>query len=84
MSDKRQATIHIGKARKDGKYPVKIRYPGAPNAFGGYYPDKYFNKLFTADKIQEYQANLYDISNESGDSFTLKAYKDGEYYTVTV
>ena len=84
MLEERKPSIVIGKQRRDGKYPVKINYPGEPNMFGGRYPDKWFNKLFTADKIESYQANLYDITNNSGHTFTLEAYKDGEYYNVTI
>lgn len=43
-----------GPMRRDGKYPVRIVYPGAPNMFGGYYHDTVYNKLFTAEKCIEY------------------------------
>lgn len=70
--------------RKDGKYPTKIMYPGEPNMFGGYYPSKFFNKLYTRERIESYQSNLYDITNNSGHTFTLQGYNDGEYYDVTI
>ena len=56
-----------GRVRRDGKYPVTYQYPGAPNAFGGYYPDKYFNKLVTREKlvadIETYTARKWTVEN---------------------
>ena len=40
--------------RRDGKYKVTVAYDGSPNAFGGFYPGKRFNKLYTAAQIKEY------------------------------
>lgn len=35
--------------RKDGRWPVQFFYPGAPNAFGGFYPGKTINKVLKPD-----------------------------------
>lgn len=39
--------------RKDGKFNVRFNYEGGPNAFGGFYPGKSFNKLKTKEQINE-------------------------------
>ena len=63
----------IGKQRKDGKYPVRIFYRGEPNAFGGFYPGKVFNKLFTRDKIEGYSLYSGDtLVNNSGHGFNFE------------
>lgn len=65
--------ITIGKQRRDGKFPVRIAYRGEPNAFGGFYPTKVFNKLFTRDKIEEYSLYSEDtLTNNSGQTFEFK------------
>lgn len=64
----------IGKKRKDGKYPVRIAYRGGANAFGGFYPDRVFNKLFTRSKIESYTIYPEDVLiNESGEGFIFAA-----------
>jgi hypothetical protein len=47
----------LSKKRKDGKYKIKLSFDGAPNAFGGFYPDKSFTKLYTRERIQEVLEN---------------------------
>ncbi len=46
-------TLQIGAPRRDGKYPVTLTFPGGPNMFGGYYPSKIYNKLYTLEKVKE-------------------------------
>lgn len=43
--------------RKDGKYKVKLYFPGGPNMFGGNYPGRSFTKLMTPEKLRETLAN---------------------------
>ncbi len=43
--------ISIGLPRADGKIPTRITYAGSPNAFGGFYPSRSYNKLYTQDQI---------------------------------
>lgn len=45
--------ITIGQPRRDGKYPVTLFFPGAPNMFGGHYPGKTYRKLYTLGKVRE-------------------------------
>jgi hypothetical protein len=44
-------TITIGQPRRDGKYPVTLTFAGAPNMFGGFYPDQVFRKLYTREQM---------------------------------
>jgi hypothetical protein len=46
-------TIQISNPRRDGKYPVTLTFAGAPNMFGGFYPNKVFRKLYSLDKVKE-------------------------------
>lgn len=46
-------TLTISQPRRDGKYPVTIVYPGAPNMFGGFYPAKVYRKLYPLEKVRE-------------------------------
>jgi len=46
-------TIGIANPRRDGKYPVTLVFPGAPNMFGGHYPSKTYRKLYTFEKVRE-------------------------------
>jgi len=46
--------ITIGNARADGKIPTRITYGGSPNAFGGFYPSRSYNKLYTQDQINNW------------------------------
>ena len=39
--------------RRDGKFQAILTFPGAANAFGGYYPAKVYRKLYTLDKLVE-------------------------------
>lgn len=39
--------------RSDGKFLTVLTFPGAANAFGGYYPAKVYRKLYTLDKLVE-------------------------------
>lgn len=65
-------SIKIGKIRKDGKFPVRLVYQGAPNMFGGFYPSTEYNKLFTLEDIQNYKFYEGDMfSNQSGMSDSL-------------
>lgn len=60
-------TVYIGKQRADGKFKVQLIYAGEPNAFGGTYPEKRFNKLKTLEQIQAYQWFEGDtLHNNSG------------------
>lgn len=71
--------ITIGRERRDGKFPVKYAYQGAPNMFGGRYPPNIYNKLHTADKIGEHTLYAGDeVRNNSGfpDSHFWKPEKD--------
>lgn len=42
----------IGGVRRDGKYKVKLYFPGGPNMFGGFYHGKVFTKLMTPGKLR--------------------------------
>ena len=55
--------IYIKPSRRDGKYPVTIIRPGAPNAFGGYYPSRTEKRILPLEKLREYTSkpNIYDI-----------------------
>ena len=53
-----------GRERKDGKYRITLIFPGAPNAFGGFYPSKTFNKLYTSDQIKELFDKDYETTFE--------------------
>lgn len=37
--------------RRDGKYAVTLSYAGAPNMFGGHYPSRNYNKLYTKEQL---------------------------------
>ena len=39
--------------RRDCKFQAILTFPGAANAFGGYYPAKVYRKLYTLDKLVE-------------------------------
>ncbi|RKZ71968.1 MAG: hypothetical protein DRQ48_01910 [Gammaproteobacteria bacterium] len=39
--------------RKDAKFKVRYLFEGAPNAFGGFYAGKTFNKIKTESQINE-------------------------------
>ena len=57
--------------RSDGKYRVTYVYAGAPNAFGGFYPSKTFNKLHTAEQIGAHKLFSGDrFVNQSGEPDT--------------
>jgi len=57
----RRASIHIGTTHGD-KFNVTYIYPGSPNMFGGYYPDKAFNKRHSAEKILDsIKSELFDV-----------------------
>jgi len=43
----------IGSKRKDGKYKIRMAYAGAPNMFGGFYPDTIFQVLKTPRQIAD-------------------------------
>lgn len=63
-------TLIIGKKRRDGKYPVTIRYQGEPNMFGGRYPGKEFRKLYTRERLAEYTLYPEDtLINNSGEDY---------------
>ena len=44
----------IGKKRKDGKYKVRTSYKGAPNMFGGFYPDNIYTSISTPETIKKH------------------------------
>ncbi len=54
----------LARVRKDGKYKVRIHFPGAPNMFGGFECGRSFTKLYSADKCREALAeNYYEFHN---------------------
>ena len=59
----------INRPRRDGKFPITLIFPGQPNGFGGHYPDKRYNKLYSQSRLAETieYANDWDvIENRSG------------------
>ena len=58
-----------GKRRKDGKYPITLAFMGGANAFGGFYPSKYFNKLVSFDDAVMYCINP---ANEIGSGIPIE------------
>lgn len=44
----------IGKKRKDGKYKIRTSYKGAPNMFGGFYPDNIYTSISTPETIKKH------------------------------
>jgi len=67
----RPPIVTVGPLRRDGKHPVRYCYCGGPNAFGGYYPPKVFNKLQTADQIRERIKPWYDVVDNSQGTFEM-------------
>ena len=47
----------LGNIRKDGKYKVRLFYPGALNMFGGREHGKSFISILTPAKVRELLAN---------------------------
>lgn len=71
--------MYIKRPRRDGKFPVRISYRGGANAFGGFYPTKVFNKLYTDHKVQEVISAALpgdDIINDSGIPFTMPYFEE--------
>jgi hypothetical protein len=46
------------KQRRDGKYSVTVIFPGGPNMFNGFYPDRVFNKIVSVEKLNELRATV--------------------------
>ncbi len=63
MNERKSSIRVISNKRKDGKYKVRIVYPGSANAFGGFYPNKVFTKLFTAQQIADHIKPWIDAYN---------------------
>lgn len=70
--EERPIVVTIGKRRKDGKYPVTWNYPGAPNMFGGHYPDRVYRKLHSETALDEMIKPYHKVVNYSLGSYQVK------------
>ena len=51
------STLTVESLRRDGKYMVRLEFPGAPNAFGGHYPARIFRKLWDRERLMRELVN---------------------------
>jgi len=64
VTNERKPSLTInGPMRRDGKFPVTVSYPGAPNMFGGFEYSRPSNYLWTADKIRDFAQPYVDLIN---------------------
>jgi hypothetical protein len=70
MNTLRPSISFSPRPRRDGKFQVSLFFPGAPNAFGGFYPSRNYRKLYTLERLLESVA-IYGTSEQKAWAATV-------------